>query len=131
MIEWSTLSASIRIVKLSSPSMATKRTWSSKSDDQALSDLSSLLVLPNLKRAYHSLHRVSLIVSSPKRCFPSFLKVRRALEVKLLVPDEFLFYSFFVDFESRWKGICDVTAVTFYLPTHGRQMLRHRCDVTI
>ena len=68
MVEWSTLklSASIRIVKRSSSSAAAKSAWSSKSDGRPLPGLSFKLVSSDLKRANHSLHRLSLIVPSPK-----------------------------------------------------------------
>ncbi|KAF8796069.1 hypothetical protein HNY73_000495 [Argiope bruennichi] len=72
MVEWSTLklSASIRVVKLSFPSTATKSVWSLKSRGQPLPGLSSELMSPDLKGTNHSLHRLSLLVSdfaiSPK-----------------------------------------------------------------
>ena len=64
LVERSTLklSASIWVVKRSFSSTAIKSAWSSKSDGRPLPGLSSKLVSPDLKRANHSLHRLSLIV---------------------------------------------------------------------
>ncbi|GFY72980.1 hypothetical protein TNIN_372071 [Trichonephila inaurata madagascariensis] len=66
--EWITLklAASIQVIEVSSLSTATNSVWSSKFDCQPLPGLFSKLVSPGLKRANHSLHRLSLIVLSLK-----------------------------------------------------------------
>ncbi|KAF8792750.1 hypothetical protein HNY73_004312 [Argiope bruennichi] len=72
MVEWSTLklSARIRVVKLSSPTDA-KSAWLSKSNGRSHLVLSAKLGSPYLKRIDHSLHRLSLIVPSPKSSLKS------------------------------------------------------------
>lgn len=67
-IEGSTLklSASIHVIRVSSPSTAAKSDWSSEYDGGPVLCLSSKPVSSDLKRAIHSLHRLSLIVPAPK-----------------------------------------------------------------
>ncbi|GFY53102.1 hypothetical protein TNIN_339511 [Trichonephila inaurata madagascariensis] len=67
MVEWSILlTDSIQVIEISFPSKADKSARSSKFDGRPLPGLSFELVSPDLKRANHSLHRLSLIVPSLK-----------------------------------------------------------------